>query len=141
VISWFVIMVHRLSPLAEHDRLNDTGTPAVVFDNVSLAFDEKEVLRGLSFVVRVGQMTILLGASGSGKSVVLKLILGLLKPDSGIIHVNGERIDTMTEAQMMKVRGDIGMLFQESALFDSLTVAGGAHALEGVSRHGRAAAL
>ena len=116
-------MVYRPAPLANHDRPNDTGTPAVVFDNVSLAFDEKEVLRGLSFVVRAGQMTILLGASGSGKSVVLKLILGLLKPDSGAIWVNGERIDTMTEAQMMKLRGDIGMLFQESALFDSLTVA------------------
>src|SRR5687767_12587075 len=116
-------MVHRVAPMAEHNRSDDIGAPAVVFDNVSLAFDEKEVLRGLSFVVRAGQMTILLGASGSGKSVVLKLILGLLKPDSGTIHVNGERIDTMTEAQMMKVRGDIGMLFQESALFDSLTVA------------------
>ena len=109
--------------MAEHNRSDDIGAPAVVFDNVSLAFDEKEVLRGLSFVVRAGQMTILLGASGSGKSVVLKLILGLLKPDSGAICVNGERIDTMTEAQMMRVRGDIGMLFQESALFDSLTVA------------------
>lgn len=123
MIGWVFIMVHRVAPLAEHNRPDDPGTPAVVFDNVSLAFDEKEVLRGLSFVVRAGQMTILLGASGSGKTVVLKLILGLLKPDSGAIRVNGERIDTMTEAQMMKVRGDIGMLFQESALFDSLTVA------------------
>ena len=68
-------------------------------------------------------MTILIGASGVGKSVVLKLILGLLKPDAGVIRVNGERIDTMTEAEMMRVRDDIGMLFQESALFDSLTVA------------------
>ena len=65
----------------------------------------------------------LLGASGSGKSVILKMILGLLKPDSGIIRVNGQRIDTMTEAQLMEVRADIGMLFQENALFDSLTVA------------------
>jgi phospholipid/cholesterol/gamma-HCH transport system ATP-binding protein len=65
----------------------------------------------------------LLGASGSGKSVMLKLILGLLKPDSGIIRVNGLRIDTMTEAQLMHVRNGIGMLFQENALFDSLTVA------------------
>jgi phospholipid/cholesterol/gamma-HCH transport system ATP-binding protein len=73
--------------------------------------------------VRAGQMKILLGASGAGKSVTLKLILGLLKPDSGVILVNGERIDNMAERQMMKVRGDIGMLFQESALFDSLTVA------------------
>jgi phospholipid/cholesterol/gamma-HCH transport system ATP-binding protein len=81
------------------------------------------VLRDVSFSVREGHMTILIGASGSGKSVVLKLILGLLKPDAGIIRVNGERIDTLTETQMMRVRDDIGMLFQESALFDSLTVA------------------
>jgi phospholipid/cholesterol/gamma-HCH transport system ATP-binding protein len=65
----------------------------------------------------------LLGASGTGKSVVLKLILGLLKPDSGIIRVNGVRIDTMSEAEMMAVRAGIGMLFQENALFDSLSVA------------------
>jgi phospholipid/cholesterol/gamma-HCH transport system ATP-binding protein len=98
-------------------------TPAVVFDHVSLAFDDHVVLRDVSFSAPVGRMTILIGPSGSGKSVVLKLILGLLKPDAGAIHVNGERIDTMTETQMIKVRDDIGMLFQESALFDSLTVA------------------
>jgi phospholipid/cholesterol/gamma-HCH transport system ATP-binding protein len=68
-------------------------------------------------------MRILLGASGSGKSVVLKLILGLLRPDAGTIHINGRRIDDMTEHDLLRVRADIGMLFQESALFDSLTVA------------------
>ncbi len=68
-------------------------------------------------------MTILLGASGAGKSVVLKLILGLIKPDAGIIRLRGQRVDNMAEGQMLKMRGDIGMLFQESALFDSLTVA------------------
>jgi phospholipid/cholesterol/gamma-HCH transport system ATP-binding protein len=98
--------------------------PAVVFDRVSLAFDDNVVLREISFTVRAGSMTILIGASGAGKSVVLKLLLGLLKPDSGTIYVNGERINDMTEAQMMKVRADNGMLFQQSALFDSLTVAG-----------------
>jgi len=97
--------------------------PAVTFDRVSLAFDDNVVLTDVSFSVRTGQMLMLLGASGSGKSVVLKLILGLLRADSGIIRVNGQRIDTMTEAQMMAVRGDIGMLFQENALFDSLSVA------------------
>jgi phospholipid/cholesterol/gamma-HCH transport system ATP-binding protein len=68
-------------------------------------------------------MTILLGASGSGKSVMLKLILGLLRPDAGAILVHGERIDRMAERDLMRVRGGIGMLFQNSALFDSLTVA------------------
>ena len=103
---------------------DDAQIDAVVFDRVSLAFDDHVVLRDLSFAVPLGHMTILIGASGVGKSVVLKLILGLLKPDSGVIRVNGERIDTMTESQMMAVRDVIGMLFQESALFDSLTVAG-----------------
>ena len=97
--------------------------PAVRFERVSLAFDDNVVLRDVSFAVPAGQLTILIGASGAGKSIVLKLILGLLKPDSGRIWVDGERIDTMTESQMMRVRDGIGMLFQESALFDSLTVA------------------
>jgi len=97
--------------------------PAIVFDRVSLAFDDNVVLSEVSFAVRAGTTLFLLGASGSGKSVVLKLILGLLKPDSGIIRVRGERVDTMSEQQLLQVRGDIGMLFQETALFDSLTVA------------------
>jgi phospholipid/cholesterol/gamma-HCH transport system ATP-binding protein len=109
------------------DRLSTGDRPpaadAVVFEHVALAFDETVVLRDVSFVVPSGHMTIIIGASGTGKSVVLKLILGLLKPDGGVIRVNGERIDTMSEDQMMRVRDDIGMLFQESALFDSLTVA------------------
>ena len=96
---------------------------AVVFDHVSFAFDDNVVLRDISFTVPKGAIKILLGASGTGKSVILKLILGLLRPDSGMIFVNGERIDGMTERDLMRVRGDIGMLFQESALFDSLTVA------------------
>jgi phospholipid/cholesterol/gamma-HCH transport system ATP-binding protein len=97
--------------------------PAVVFDHVSLAFDEHVVLRDLSFNLPRGAMRVLLGASGAGKSVVLKLILGLLRPDSGTIHVNGERVDNMPERDLLRLRADIGMLFQETALFDSLTVA------------------
>jgi phospholipid/cholesterol/gamma-HCH transport system ATP-binding protein len=100
-----------------------TGTPAVVFDKVSFAYDDHVVLRDVSFAVPKGSMRILLGASGAGKSVVLKLILGLLRPDGGSIFVNGERIDQMPELELMRIRGDIGMLFQETALFDSLTVA------------------
>jgi len=99
------------------------NVPFVSFDRVSLSFDDVVVLNELSFTVQTGHMMVLLGASGAGKSVTLKLILGLLKPDSGEIRINGERIDAMTEPQLMKVRGDIGMLFQEGALFDSLTVA------------------
>ncbi len=106
--------------MERHDTMN---TPAVVFDNVWFAFDEHVVLRGITFCVPKGSMRILLGASGTGKSILLKLILGLLRPDSGTILVNGQRIDTMRERDLLHVRADIGMLFQESALFDSLTVA------------------
>jgi phospholipid/cholesterol/gamma-HCH transport system ATP-binding protein len=100
------------------------AAPAVVFEDVSLAFDDLVVLDRVSFVVPKGRMTIMLGASGSGKSVALKLILGLLRPDAGRILVNGHRIDRMSEQELLRVRADIGMLFQETALFDSLTVAG-----------------
>ena len=99
------------------------GAPVVVFDRVSLSFDDNVVLRDVSFTLRTGHTKIFLGASGAGKSTVLKLILGLLKPDSGTVHVNGETIDEMDEVALMKVRSDLGMVFQEGALFDSLTVA------------------
>jgi phospholipid/cholesterol/gamma-HCH transport system ATP-binding protein len=101
----------------------DAASPLVVFDHVSLAFDDTVVLRDVSFTIREGTMGMLIGASGTGKSVVLRLVMGLLKPDAGEIHVGGARIDTLTERQLMRIRADIGMLFQESALFDSLTVA------------------
>ncbi len=111
------------SPRSSHGHVNTADTPAVVFEHVSLSFDEQVVLRDVSFSLLTGHMAMLLGASGSGKSVILKLILGLLKPDSGSILVNGKRIHHMSEAELMSVRDDIGMLFQENALFDSLTVA------------------
>jgi phospholipid/cholesterol/gamma-HCH transport system ATP-binding protein len=96
---------------------------AVEFDRVSFAFDEHVILRDVSFTVPTGSMTILLGESGAGKSVTLKLILGLMRPDAGAIRVHGERVDTMGERELMRVRADVGMVFQELALFDSLTVA------------------
>ena len=99
------------------------GAPIVVFDKVSLAFDDNVVLKNISFTMITGHTKIILGASGSGKSTILKLILGLLRPDEGVIWVNGERVDQMTESQLMTVRADLGMVFQEGALFDSLTVA------------------
>jgi len=99
------------------------GSPIVVFDRVSLAFDENVVLREISFTLIRGHTKVFLGASGSGKSTILKLILGLLRPDEGVIWVNGERVDELSEGGLMKVRADLGMVFQEGALFDSLTVA------------------
>lgn len=108
------------SPLL--DEALGPGGPIIVFDNVSLAFDDKEILRRVSFTLKTGHTKIFLGASGAGKSTILRLILGLLKPDAGQIFVNGERVDNMREADLMKVRADLGMVFQEGALFDSLTV-------------------
>jgi phospholipid/cholesterol/gamma-HCH transport system ATP-binding protein len=102
--------------------LNETGAPVVVFDQVRLAFDEKVVLDGLSFTVIKGHTKIILGASGSGKSTILKIITGLLRSDAGVVWVNGQRVDQLNEQQMMNVRADLGMIFQEGALFDSLTV-------------------
>lgn len=98
------------------------GGPIIVFDDVSLAFDDKEILRNVSFTLKTGHTKIFLGASGAGKSTILRLILGLLKPDVGRIFVNGARVDDMKEDDLMKVRADLGMVFQEGALFDSLTV-------------------
>lgn len=97
-------------------------TPAIEFRDVTLAFDEKVILDRLSFKVRKGETKIILGGSGGGKSTTIKLILGLLKPDGGRILVDGEDITDYTEAQMMSVRKKMGMVFQEGALFDSLSV-------------------
>ena len=94
----------------------------IVFENVHLAFDEKVILRDVSFTLETGHTKIFLGASGAGKSTILRLTLGLLKPDAGRIFVNGEQIDRLREDDLMKIRADLGMVFQEGALFDSLTV-------------------
>jgi phospholipid/cholesterol/gamma-HCH transport system ATP-binding protein len=102
--------------------LNEPGAPVVMFDHVSLAFDEKVVLKDVSFTLISGHTKIILGASGAGKSMTLKIMLGLVKPDSGVVWINGERVDQLTEEQMMEVRRNLGMVFQEGALFDSLTV-------------------
>ena len=102
--------------------LGETGAPVVVFDRVRLAFDDKVVLRDLSFTLIKGHTKIILGASGSGKSTALKIIVGLLKADAGVVWVNGQRVDQLSEHELMAVRTDLGMIFQEGALFDSLTV-------------------
>lgn len=109
-------------PLTRQEILDAEGAPIVVFDRVSLAFDDKVVLRDVSFTLIKGHTKIFLGASGAGKSTILKLILGLLKADGGVVWVNGERVDQMNELDLMRVRADLGMVFQEGALFDSLTV-------------------
>jgi phospholipid/cholesterol/gamma-HCH transport system ATP-binding protein len=109
--------------LTKQEVLDGPNAPVIVFDGVALAFDEKVILKNVSFTLLKGHTKIFLGASGAGKSTILKLILGLLKPDAGVIWVNGERVDAMNERELMAVRADLGMVFQEGALFDSLTVA------------------
>ena len=99
-----------------------TDATVIAFERVNLAFDEKVVLRDLSFNLAKGHTKIILGASGSGKSTILKIIVGLLRADSGGVTVNGQRVDQLKEVELMKVRDDLGMIFQEGALFDSLTV-------------------
>jgi len=96
--------------------------PAIVFEDVAIAFDENEVLRGVSFHLARGETKALFGVAGSGKTLILKLTLGLIRPDSGRIFVLGEEITRMREEELFALRGKIGMVFQESALFDSLTV-------------------
>jgi len=100
----------------------DNSTPAIVFEDVVLSFEENEVLRGVSFRLPRGETRALFGVAGSGKSLILKLAIGLIRPDSGRIIVLGEDVTQMQEAELFKLRGRIGMVFQESALFDSLTV-------------------
>lgn len=99
-----------------------TPKTAIMLEHVSLAFDDNVVLKDVSFELLPGHTKVILGGSGSGKSTILKLILGFLKPDGGTVWVNDQRVDTMTESELMKIRSDIGMVFQEGALFDSLTV-------------------
>ena len=96
--------------------------PAVEFRDVFLSFDEQVVLDGVSFQLRRGETKVILGPSGCGKSTVIRLILGLIKPDSGEILVDGENISNLTEPELMRVRQKMGMVFQEGALFDSLSV-------------------
>ncbi len=95
---------------------------AIEFDNVAIAFDEKVVLDGVSFQLAHGETKAVFGVAGSGKSTLLKLAIGLLRPDSGRIFVLGEEITHMPERELFELRRRVGIVFQESALFDSLRV-------------------
>ena len=105
-------------------EIDDTerAIPSIEFRDVTIVFDDRKVLDNLSFKVMKGETKIILGGSGCGKSTTIKLVLGLLKPDSGQILVDGEDITNYSEVEMMRVRKKIGMIFQEGALFDSLSV-------------------
>ena len=110
------------SNVSTNQMAPDATESVVVFENVSIAFDLKPVLQNISFAVQRGETRIILGPAGGGKSVLMKLVDGLIRPDSGSIRVFGEDITTMREVDLFKLRARIGMVFQESALFDSLSV-------------------
>ena len=119
-----LVIEENLEPVDLEDAVDepDRIQSAIEFRDVHLAFDDKVVLDGVSFTVRRGETKVILGRSGGGKSTAIRLILGLLKPDSGRILIDGEDITDYTEEEMMDVRKKIGMVFQEGALFDSLSV-------------------
>jgi phospholipid/cholesterol/gamma-HCH transport system ATP-binding protein len=101
---------------------NTSAGPAVVFDNVYMGFDEGDVLRGISFSVPQRETLVLLGETGTGKTLTLKLAAGLLKPTRGSVNVLGQEVSTMSEKELLHLRERIGFVFQEGALFDSMTV-------------------
>jgi phospholipid/cholesterol/gamma-HCH transport system ATP-binding protein len=104
------------------DQVLDTVHKTVIFENVFLRFEDITILDGISFELKRGETKVLLGVAGSGKSTILKLCLGLIKPDSGHIYVLGHDVTTLTEEELFDLRSHVGIVFQESALFDSLTV-------------------
>jgi phospholipid/cholesterol/gamma-HCH transport system ATP-binding protein len=100
----------------------DTQTPVLHFDRVSVAFDDTPALADVSFQAYEGESRVIMGATGSGKTVLLKTALGLQRPDSGTVYVFGKDISRMRERELFEIRSKMGMLFQESALFDSLNI-------------------
>jgi phospholipid/cholesterol/gamma-HCH transport system ATP-binding protein len=100
----------------------ESASDVIVFENVSITFEDKPVLDGISFRLTKGETKAIFGVAGSGKSTILKLALGLIKPDGGTIYVLGEDIAQKSEEELFTLRRKIGIVFQESALFDSLTV-------------------
>src|SRR5579864_907470 len=111
---------NAMPPLDE--KSPDTVHKAIIFENVSIGFEDIPVLDGVSFELRRGETKVVLGVSGSGKSTILKLCLGLIRPDAGQIYVLGHDITKMSEEELFDLRSQVGMVFQESALFDSLNV-------------------
>jgi phospholipid/cholesterol/gamma-HCH transport system ATP-binding protein len=111
-----------MPPLDVQTPKPDTVHKAITFDDVSLSFEDLNVLNHVSFELKRGETKVMMGVAGSGKSTILKLCLGLLRPDSGHIYVLGHDVTAMTERELFDLRSQVGIVFQESALFDSLTV-------------------
>jgi len=102
--------------------LEEPRDKAIVFEDVVIEFEGKPVLDGISFQLEHGETKVLFGVAGSGKSTILKMALGLVKPDRGSIFVLGQEVSHMKEEELFELRRRVGIVFQESALFDSLTV-------------------
>jgi phospholipid/cholesterol/gamma-HCH transport system ATP-binding protein len=108
--------------LRENAPIKTSGKPAVKFENVHMGFDEGEILDGVSFAVQERETLILLGETGTGKTLTLKLAAGLLRPTAGRVEVLGHEVSAMSERELLTFRRKIGFVFQEGALFDSMTV-------------------
>lgn len=117
---------HHLTHEADRDGFHpddvDHISPAIEFRDVELAFDDQVILDKVSFQVRRGEIKVVLGGSGTGKSTIINIILGLLRPDAGEVLIDGEDITGYDDQELMEIRKNIGMVFQEGALFDSLSV-------------------
>jgi phospholipid/cholesterol/gamma-HCH transport system ATP-binding protein len=97
--------------------------PAIAYENIGIGFDEGEVLRGVSFSVQPGETKVLVGETGTGKTLLLKMAAGLIRPAAGRVTVLGRDVTAMSEADLLDFRRELGVVFQEGALFDSMTVA------------------
>jgi len=102
--------------------MGDVTADMITFEQVTCSFENQTVLKEVSFTVAPRETKVIIGASGSGKTTILRLLLGLLKPVTGRIVVDGQEISTLTEQELIVLRRKIGMVFQEGALFDSMTV-------------------
>ena len=111
-----------LSPQESPVEALPDGVPVVAFDDVSIGFQGHQVLQDVSFAVERGETRIILGPAGGGKSVLMKIANGLMEPDSGNVSVFGRSLEKMSQREMFALRAHVGMVFQESALFDSLSV-------------------
>jgi phospholipid/cholesterol/gamma-HCH transport system ATP-binding protein len=109
-------------PLNPQEPLSAEAEPVIRFDDVWLGFEEGPILRGLTFSARPGETLVLLGETGTGKTLALKLAAGLLLPDRGAVHALGHEVSDKSERELLEFRRQVGFVFQEGALFDSLTV-------------------
>jgi phospholipid/cholesterol/gamma-HCH transport system ATP-binding protein len=106
----------------EHTPNTDTTENVITITNLHKAFGDNKVINGFNFKLKRGENAVVLGKSGSGKSVLIKLIIGLMKPDQGSIEVLGDKVETLSTSELDKMRVKVGFLFQSNALYDSMTV-------------------